>query len=62
MNIDTTLPCYEVAENVTEGQIIRLKTTTPGEGLSYVTIATKDPALQGQFQPGKSYKVVITEA
>ncbi len=62
MNIESTLPCYEVAENVTEGEVIRLKSTTPETGLSYITIATKDAAFKGQFVPGTKYKFIITEA
>lgn len=60
--IDITLPCYEVAENATEGWIIRLRSTTPGKGFSYITLVTKEESLKGHFKTGKAYKLVITEA
>lgn len=66
INSNTTLmtdeiPCYEVAQSASEGEVLRFRGKDPTKGFSTLTLSTKDTAFKGQVSPGKTYKVTIEE-
>lgn len=56
------IPCNEVAQTATDGEVIRFRAKDPEKGAAYMTISIREEKLKGQFTPGKTYKVIITEA